>query len=97
MEAPFPGNRESQSAVSMMNVSIIGWNNIVMELMVAVINDVCVCPAVKEWGFSAVDPKGSLKRYTLCAIQTHTQELHLSTTKSPSAEGREQTHRFNGK
>ncbi len=65
-------------------------------LMIAVIknDDVCFCPAVKEWGFSAVDPKGSLKHYTLCAIQTHTQEPHLSTTKSPSAEGRKQTHRF---
>lgn len=64
--------------------------------MIAVIknDDVCVCSAVKEWGFSAVDPKGSLKRYTPCAIQTHTQKLHLSTTKSPSAEGRKQTHRL---
>lgn len=54
----------------------------------------CVCSAGKEWGFSAVDPKGCRKRYTLSAIQTHTQEPHLSTTKSPSVEGREQTYRL---
>lgn len=67
-------------------------------LMIAIMKyDVCVCPAVREWGFSAVDPKGSRKRYTLCAIQTHTQELPLSSTKSPSAEGSQTDQSINAK
>lgn len=92
VEAPFPGNRESQSAVSMMN-------EILSVLMIAMMknDDVCVCPAVREWGFSAVDPKGSRKHYTPCAIQTHTQELPLSSTKSPSAEGSQTDQSINAK